>query len=170
VLETPGQTRIVRHRGMSSPEREYTDKVRCVKMKAVPEWWNGRHSRLKICWGAIPVWVRVPPSAPPSSVCASCVPTEPISAYRSKSRQKKPSGQLLSDQRFTGLSESAMISTEARGMDLKSVFSQEECGFKSRPGHQIARAGTTGAPARRIAKSCTSMPVGSVASPGVCHR
>jgi hypothetical protein len=33
-------------------------------MEAAPEWWNGRHSRLKICWGEVPVWVRVPPSAP----------------------------------------------------------------------------------------------------------
>ena len=29
-----------------------------------PTWWNGRRTRLKICWGVIPVRVRVPLSAP----------------------------------------------------------------------------------------------------------
>ncbi len=37
-------------------------------------WWNGRHSRLKICWGETPVWVRVPPATlftPRSSILRS---------------------------------------------------------------------------------------------------
>lgn len=54
-----------------------------------PSWWNGRHSGLKIRWRVTSVWVRIPLSAPISSMSTkqTSVPTYPASAgvYRYRS-------------------------------------------------------------------------------------
>jgi hypothetical protein len=43
------------------------------------------------------------------------------------------------DRRFQSY---ARVAKSADAKDLKSFFAQAECGFKSRPGHQLAGFGT----------------------------